>query len=75
MIIIPMAGASSRFLKDGYRIPKFMLPLWGSTVFDQSVKSFSKYFDTEHFKFVINGEFNTRSFVETRCRKLRIKSF
>ena len=47
MIIIPMAGKSSRFFNAGYDIPKFMLPLSKSNVFREAVKSFKKYFEDE----------------------------
>ena len=49
MIIIPMAGKSSRFYKAGYTLPKFMLPLNGKTIFEEAVSSFKKYFKTDFF--------------------------
>ena len=40
MIVIPMAGLSSRFTKAGYTKPKYMLPLAGKSVFAHSIESF-----------------------------------
>ena len=44
MIVIPMAGLSSRFFKASYDIPKYMLTAHDESLFDHSVKSFSQYF-------------------------------
>ncbi|EKO3985769.1 capsular biosynthesis protein, partial [Vibrio fluvialis] len=42
MIMIPMAGMSSRFFKAGYSKPKYMLEAKGKTLFEHSVLSFEK---------------------------------
>ena len=48
MIIIPMAGKSSRFFNEGYEVPKYMLSLnEDSNVFKEAVKSFKKYFESD----------------------------
>lgn len=52
LIVIPMAGQSSRFRKAGYKEQKFRLPLEGKTVFDHTVSSFARYFDCAEFLFV-----------------------
>ncbi|MBD6989485.1 capsular biosynthesis protein, partial [Vibrio parahaemolyticus] len=44
MIIIPMAGMSSRFFNAGYDKPKYMLEARGVTLFEHSILSFKKYF-------------------------------
>ena len=44
MIIIPMAGLSSRFFSDGYKLPKYMLDLHGVPVFDHAFGSFSELY-------------------------------
>lgn len=49
MIIIPMAGLSSRFFKAGYTKPKYMLDAHGISLFDHAVNSFKAYFKTETF--------------------------
>ncbi|USD65156.1 glycosyltransferase family 2 protein [Vibrio sp. SCSIO 43136] len=75
MIVIPMAGLSSRFFKAGYDIPKYMLPLGGKTVFAHAVESFQQYFDSERFVFIVRDVYDTPAFVEKQCRLLSIKDF
>lgn len=75
MIIIPMAGASSRFTIAGYKMPKYMLPLSGATVFAHCLKSFSAYYRTQHFRFILNGTHNAKEFVVNECEKLGLRDF
>ena len=72
MIVIPMAGHSSRFLKAGYDLPKFMLTVKGATVFSHSVNSFKEYFETLPFLFIARDERNIREFLRIECEKLSI---
>ncbi|MCU8504235.1 glycosyltransferase family 2 protein [Vibrio vulnificus] len=74
MILIPMAGQSSRFSKAGYAVPKFMLEAHGKTIFEYSVGSFSNYFDTHDFVFVCSSDENVIKFVENKIIELGIKS-
>lgn len=75
MIVIPMAGGSSRFYQAGYELPKFMLELHGRPVFDWSVLSFSKYFDTDLFVFIIQRSDEVESFLKARLSFLGVKLF
>lgn len=75
MIVIPMAGLSSRFFKAGYDKPKYMLEAHGRTLFEHSVLSFEKYFSNEHFVFVVRNVFDTPSFVTKGAKALGIKSY
>ncbi|MTC47094.1 capsular biosynthesis protein [Providencia sp. wls1922] len=75
MIVIPMAGMSSRFFKAGYTLPKYMLEAQGETLFWHSVQSFNKYFISHPFLFIVKDIFNTPSFVEEQAKKLGIKNF
>lgn len=75
MIVIPMAGMSSRFFAEGYSLPKYMLDIEGKTLFDYSVESFAKYFSSELFLFVIRDVHGTKKFVEERIAELNIKHF
>ena len=75
MIVIPMAGMSSRFFKAGYTQPKYMLPAHGKTLFSHAVESFSKYFKTEHFLFIIRDEYNTNEFVLEQAELLGITRY
>lgn len=75
MIVIPMAGLSSRFFKAGYTLPKYMLMLGSETVFEWSVKSFESCFETDHFIFVVFDHFETTNFVKEKVTLLGIRSY
>ncbi|OOE32076.1 capsular biosynthesis protein, partial [Salinivibrio kushneri] len=75
MIMIPMAGLSSRFFKAGYSKPKYMLEAKGKTLFEHSVLSFEKYFKDELFVFVIRDIYDTKKFVTELVKKLGIEDF
>lgn len=67
MIILPMAGMSSRFLKAGYELPKYMLPLEGRSVFSHALTSFKRYFDQEQFVIICRQIADTPDFVRAEC--------
>lgn len=73
MIVIPMAGLSSRFTKAGYTKPKYMLPLAGKSVFAHSIESFSSYFETVPFIFIARTVADTEVFIREETAKLGIK--
>lgn len=75
MIVIPMAGLSSRFFKAGYDVPKYQLDLNGQTVFSWAVSSFEKYFKTDSFVFIYRDVFNTRNFIELEIKELGIVNY
>lgn len=75
MIVIPMAGLSSRFFKAGFDVPKYQLTIDNNYVFDLALSSFKRYFDTELFVVVLRDYFNTKQFVETRLQALGIKHY
>jgi dTDP-glucose pyrophosphorylase len=75
MIIIPMAGLSSRFFKAGFIKPKYMLKAQGKTLFDYSIESFREYFATEKFLFIIRDVFGTEKFVKESADFLGILDF
>lgn len=75
MIIIPMAGLSSRFFKAGYTKPKYMLEAHGKTLFEHSVESFKEYFKKERFLFIIRSEFDTPNFIVSKIQSLGITQF
>jgi hypothetical protein len=74
MIVFPMAGLSSRFLSAGYTQPKFMLPLWGETVFDHAVDSFRPCFGSEPFVFIYRETGGVRDFIDARLRSRGVAS-
>lgn len=75
MFLITMAGASSRFFKAGYQLPKYMLPVEDATVFDVAIRSFRHYFATDKFIFVLRDIFNTADFVAEHASALGIADF
>jgi NDP-sugar pyrophosphorylase family protein len=75
MIVIPMAGLSSRFKKAGYELPKYMLEAKGKTLFEHSVDSFKHYFDSEPFLFIALSVHDTESFIRQQCNKMDIKNY
>ncbi|WP_283786148.1 glycosyltransferase family 2 protein [Bermanella sp. WJH001] len=71
MIVIPMAGMSSRFLKCGYDKPKYQLEIKGKPLFDYCVLSFVRYFKSERFVFIVR-DLVAKDFVARRCDVLEI---
>jgi hypothetical protein len=74
MIVIPMAGLSTRFTAAGHDRPKFMLPLGRTTVFGHAVGSFGAYFATIPFLFIARGGAAVADFVTESCAAFGIKS-
>jgi len=75
MIVIPMAGLSSRFFKAGYTLPKYMLKARGKSLFSHSVNSFHLLFQHEYFLFVIRDIHGTADFVRNECRRLGVTNY
>ncbi len=75
MIIITMAGLSSRFARAGYVLPKYALDLHGRTMFDWAIHSFERYFDSEHFLFVVRPDGFAKAFVTDAVQKLGISRY
>lgn len=74
MIVIPMAGLSSRFTKAGYDRPKWMLPLAGRPLLDWSLLSFASYFDSEEFLIVFLDKPGVGRFIEERATEIGISN-
>lgn len=75
MIIIPMAGLSSRFFKAGFTQPKYMLMAHGKSLFEWSIKSFENYFLNEKFLFICRDVYGTPKFLEEEISKIGIRSY
>lgn len=75
MIVIPMAGLSSRFLKAGFEKPKYMLEAHGKTLFEHSVESFKEYFKHKRFLFIVRDIFDTPNFVKDSAESLGIINY
>jgi len=75
MIVIPMAGLSSRFKKAGYDLPKYMLKAHGKTLFNRSISSFEKYFTKQPFLFIALDVLNTKEFIKKECQELCLQHY
>ncbi|WP_299734770.1 hypothetical protein [uncultured Endozoicomonas sp.] len=75
MIVIPMAGLSSRFTEAGYKKPKYMLEAKNKTLFEHSVMSFENYFKTEMFLFIALDINNSEQFIDEKCHRLGIVNY
>lgn len=75
MIVIPMAGMSSRFFKAGYTKPKYMLEAHGKTLFEHSIRSFEAYFNSLPFLFIVKNVFDTPDFVRQQADMMGIDNF
>lgn len=74
MILITMAGLSKRFTDAGYDRPKYMLPLGGRSLFEHSVGSFARYFDSVPFAFVLRDVQGTHAFVAETTAAMGVKT-
>lgn len=70
-----MAGLSSRFLKAGFTLPKYMLYIKDKSLFYLAVDSFRNYFKSCRFVFVARGIYDTKAFIENECKLLGIDDF
>lgn len=70
MIVLPMAGLSSRFFQAGYTVPKYMLDLHGAPVFDHALGSFAGLFGQERFVVICRDIAATPEFVRGRAAAL-----
>lgn len=75
MICIPMAGKSSRFYEAGFTKPKFELEIRDFSLFRLSLMSFSEYFHSETFLFVLNSKTNSLLFLENELKALQISNY
>lgn len=75
MIVIPMAGLSSRFFKEGYDLPKHQLPLFNKTVFQWVMNSFHAYFKSDHFIFIVRDVFGNVDFIKSELDFLGVVNY
>lgn len=75
MIVIPMAGNSSRFYRAGYTRPKYELPVGDATLFAICVSSFQSSFDSEMFLFICRDGVDADLFVARECARLGIRDY
>ena len=70
-----MAGLSSRFKKEGFVLPKYMLYVKNRSLFNLSVSSFENYFKSATFLFIVRDLFNTKEFIKEECALLGIEKY
>lgn len=70
-----MAGNSQRYLREGYTLPKYMLYVGNRSLFNLSVNSFNRYFNSADFLFVARNTFDTKRFIEEECRLMGLKKY
>lgn len=75
MIVLPMAGNSSRFAKAGYEKPKYMLELCGNSVLEHVLLGFKGCFESQEFLFICREDHAAEAYVKEVCKQLGIKSF
>lgn len=75
MIVIPMAGLSSRFFSAGYTKPKYMLEAHEQSLFAHALNSFAHYFSSEEFLFIVRDVYQTVDFIKQEVKRLGIKNF
>jgi dTDP-glucose pyrophosphorylase len=72
-VILPMAGAGSRFRKAGFEKPKYELKANGKHLFDWALLSLREFFHDSEFIFICpNG---ADSFIKERCHDLGIQNY
>lgn len=74
-IIIPMAGLSSRFSKEGFTLPKYMLYIKNKSLFYLSMEGFQSFFDEFEFVFITRKIFDSKLFIEKECDLLGISKY
>ncbi len=77
-VVITMGGLGSRFLKAGYKLPKYMIPAKGKTLFEWSMISLEGFRErVEQYIFIAlkNDELDVREFVEKECEHLKIRNY
>ena len=75
MIIIPMAGQSSRFASAGHTRPKYELALQSGTLFAACTRSFEQYFSSERFVFVCRAGLGAEGFIDAECERLGVQKY
>ena len=76
-LVLPMLGLGSRFAKEGYSLPKYLLPLCGRPILYWTLYSFRKCFDW-HLVFVVRRDhirYCIKDLIIDFCREIGLKSF
>lgn len=68
-LVMPMAGRGSRFLKNGFEMPKPLIEINGKPFFYWSVRSIEKFIDCAGITFVVLGEHVKKFNIDTEVKK------
>lgn len=77
-VVITMGGLGTRFRKQGYTVPKYMIEAKGRTLFEWSMISLEGYAkDVNQYIFIAMKDENTdvKSFITDQCVKLNLPSY
>jgi hypothetical protein len=74
-IVVTMAGRGSRFYDAGYKVPKYEIDAFGSSLFNWSMRSLKNFIlPNSRIIFVCLAENNSSAFVRAQCKDLDIKN-
>lgn len=72
-MIITMGGLGSRFLKAGYKLPKYMITARGKTLFEWSMDSLLDYNNNvDKYIFVVRKEDEAKNFIIEKCKNYQL---
>lgn len=66
---MPMAGAGSRFYKNGYTLPKPLIEIAGKPFFYWATESIAKYVDVRDITFIVLKEHVSKFFIDVCIKK------
>lgn len=75
MIVIPMAGNSSRFFDAGYSLPKYKLPIGSRSLFESCITPFFLQYPDERFIFVVRKDFKDQNWILNEIKNIGIENF
>lgn len=77
-VVITMGGLGSRFRKEGYTVPKYMIEAKGKTLFEWSMISLDGYKkDVNQYIFIAMKEegIDMEGFIKEKCQELEIDNY
>ena len=75
-IVITMAGLGSRFVKAGYKIPKYKIEVCHKTLFEWSMLSLKDFNDKDvKYIFINRKENDDAKFISAKCQEIGIKNY
>ena len=75
MIVLPMAGQSSRFKSQGIFTPKYRLPIGSSNVLKEVLKGFRSVFNQETFVFITLESNEDEDFIRGQLKSLGVNEY